>query len=319
MNEGGLGEVFDSLVESVTTRWLIDNNYLAPYRYYSVKLADTKGIKTTAGDYNQAQLAELMEKPTIYGDTITNYIKFADGKKTIVYCASVKASRETCEAFNDAGIRAAHLDGTTPAAERDKTVESFRNGGITVLCNVDLFGEGFDVPDCECVVLLRPTKSLTLHIQQSMRSMRYKPGKVAIVIDHVGNVFQHGLPDAVREWTLETKRKTKREKNNVLIRECPRCYAVAEPRSEYCPVCGEAFKKTPREIAQEEAELTEITQANIAKLPYTDYKKITTFTDLQAFQRAKKYKFGWTLYKAQELNIPIPRKYQYARRFYDRA
>lgn len=142
MNEGGLGAVFDSLVVSVSTQWMIDNGYLAPYIYYSVKLADASKVKTTAGDYNQAQLAQLMERSCIYGDTITNYLKFASGKKTIVYCASVQASQDTSETFAAAGICAAHLDGTTPGAERESTVQAFRDGSTTVLCNVNLFGEG---------------------------------------------------------------------------------------------------------------------------------------------------------------------------------
>jgi len=309
MNEGGLGAVFDSLAMSVSTQWLIDNNYLSPYRYFSVKLADASKIKTTAGDYNQGELAELMEKSAIYGDTIKNYRKYADGKKTIVYCASVKASVDTCETFRQNGIISAHLDGTTPQAERDTTVQAFRNGSITALCNVDLFGEGFDVPDCECVILLRPTKSLTLHIQQSMRSMRYKPDKTAIIIDHVGNVFQHGLPSVDREWTLEAKKK--KVKGNVNAKECPVCYAVSDPACEVCPVCGYAFEKKPREIiAVKEAELTEITQSPV-KL--SDAK---TWDDLISIQKSNKYKFGWVMHKADAMGIPIPPKYKYTARTY---
>lgn len=311
MNEGGLGAVFDSLAVSVSTRWLIDNNYLAPYTYYSVKLADATKVKTTVGDYNQTQLAQLMERSCIYGDTITNYEKFASGKKTIVYCASVKASIDTCEAFNNTGIRTAHLDGTTPATERDATVQAFRDGSITVLCNVDLFGEGFDVPDCECVILLRPTKSLTLHIQQSMRSMRYKPNKSAIIIDHIGNEFRHGLPDDDREWTLEAKKKDKHGPGDVIVKECPKCFAVVKPACMVCPVCSQVFKVNTREIGKQAAELTEIMREQLVKHPYSDYKNMQSFDELAAFQKAKKFKFGWTLYKAQELGIPIPKKYSY--------
>lgn len=319
MNEGGLGAVFDSLVVSVSTKWLIDNKFLSPYRYFSVKLADASKVKTTAGDYNQGELAQLMEKSTIYGNTIKNYKAYANGKKTIVYCASVKASISTCEVFKQEGILSAHLDGTTPGAERDTVVQAFRDGSVTVLCNVDLFGEGFDVPDCECVILLRPTKSLTLHIQQSMRSMRYKPDKTAIIIDHVGNVFNHGLPSGDREWTLEAKKK--KTKGNVNAKECPVCYAVSEPDCEVCPVCGHAFEKKPREIATvKNAEFEEIIENPMFNKPYGEYSKCKTFAELCEFQKAKKFKFGWTMHKADELGIPIPQKYLYMKRmYYDRA
>ena len=73
------------------------------------------------------------------------------------------------KAFCEAGIPAAHIDGSTPKSERDRIINAFRTGEIMVLCNVDLISEGFDVPDCGCAILLRPTKSLTLYIQQAMR------------------------------------------------------------------------------------------------------------------------------------------------------
>lgn len=170
------------------------------------------------------------------------------------------------------------------------------------------------------MILLRPTKSLTLHIQQSMRSMRYKADKSAIIIDHVGNVFQHGLPDDDREWTLEAKKKKKRAAGDVLVKECPKCFAIVKPAVAVCPVCGQAFEINSREIQKRAAELAEITRERLAKRPYNDYKTIKTFEELQEFQRAKKYKFGWTLFKAQELNLPIPQKYRYMMgKYYGRA
>ena len=202
MNEGGLGDVFESLIESVSTKWLIENHYLAPYKYYGVDLADTRNLHTKNGEFIPDEVEHLMARSVIYGSTVENWRKFADGSQTIVYCSSINTSKETAQAFQEAGITAAHLDGTTGKAERDRTVADFRSGKIKVLCNVDLFGEGFDVPDCEAVVLLRPTRSLALHIQQSMRSMRYKEGKTAIILDHVGNYTRHGLPDDEREWKV---------------------------------------------------------------------------------------------------------------------
>ena len=100
-------------------------------------------------------------------------------------------SKHTANLFNQASIVAAHVDGETQKSERREIIEAFRYGDIQVLCNAELFGEGFDVPNCDCVILTRPTQSLTLFIQQSMRCMRPNPdnpNKVAIIIDHVENV-----------------------------------------------------------------------------------------------------------------------------------
>ena len=315
MNDGGLGKVYESLIEGVSTKWLIENNYLAPYRYFSVKLADVSNLHIKHGDYDSQEIAALMEQHCIYGDTVKTYRQIADGKKAIVYCASVNASKETAAAFLKDGIVAAHLDGTTATEQRNNTIQAFRRGEIKVLCNVDLFGEGFDVPDCECVILLRPTRSLTVFIQQSMRSMRYKKDKTAIIIDHVGNIYLHGFPDNDREWTL--KGKTRKQGSNVHIKQCPKCFACMPSLSRICPECGYAF--TPEEMrqyTQVDAKLEELKRLEIlAAMPYSDYKKIKTFDDMVRFQKAKKFKFAWALHKCEELGIDIPSKYDYMRRF----
>ena len=158
-----------------------------------------------------------MGKSTIYGDVIGHYKKLADGKQAICYCSTLSLSKRTAQAFNDAGILSVHIDGETPKTERKEAVEAFRQGKIKILCNVDLISEGFDVPDCDCAILLRPTKSLNLFIQQSMRCMRYKPGKEAVIIDHVGNVFRHGFPDDDRVWSLESKKKRQKRKKIVCL------------------------------------------------------------------------------------------------------
>lgn len=312
MGTGGLGEVFDTLIESVSTRWLIDNKYLADYRYYSVKLADTSGLHVRRGDYVASEVAALMEHGTIYGDTVSNYKRLADGKQAIAYCASVEASKRTAEEFGDTAV---HLDGETPRAEREAAVEAFRRGDIKILCNCDLFGEGLDVPECECVILLRPTKSLTIHIQQSMRSMRYREDKTAIIIDHVGNVFQHGLPDDVREWSLESKKR--KQQNEILVRECPLCFAVMPASKRECIECGHVFEVQERKDRQTvSAELGEVTREDILKAkPYKYYQTIKTFEEMVEFQKAKKYKFGWALHKCRELSIDIPPKYKYMMRY----
>lgn len=163
MCEGGLGKVFEQLIESVSTKWLIENHYLSPYKYYGVTLADTSKLHTKNGDYDKHEVEALMNQGYIFGNVVENWQKLSKDKKTIIYCSSINTSKATVQAFNDAGINAKHLDGTTPKAEREKAVSDFRKGVIKVLSNVDLFGEGLDIPSVETVCLCRPTKSLSLH------------------------------------------------------------------------------------------------------------------------------------------------------------
>lgn len=314
MNEGGLGKVFQELIESVSTEWLIKNHHLAPYEYYSVQLADASKLHTRNGDYDKQEVEKLMNKGAIFGSAVENWLKYAKGKQTIIYCSSIATSKATAAAFCKQGIKAMHLDGKTPQDERQAIVEEFRNGEVTVLCNVDLFGEGFDVPDCECVVLLRPTKSLTLHVQQSMRSMRVSPtnpDKVALILDHVGNNQRHGVPDDIRTWTLESKKKKKASK--ITTKQCPVCFRVLKMTEKICPSCKYEFVPEP----QEEREIVEgIILERVSKLPYKQHENCQTFAQLELFRKTHKrgdgktYRFSWSLYKAAELNIPVPSQYR---------
>ena len=313
LNHGGLGEVYDKLITSVTTQWLIENNYLSPYKYYSVKLADTSGLHIKAGDYKADEIAELMQNSEIYGETVKQWEKLAKGKKTIAYCASVEAAEETAEQFRQAGYTAASLSGSTPKELRAQIMQDFRESKIMILTNCELFGEGLDVPDCECTVLLRPTQSLTLYIQQSMRSMRYMPDKTAIIIDHVGNCYLHGLPDDNREWTLEPKAK---QQNMVKIRECPMCFSVYPPTKQKCPYCGYAAVK---EIQRKEKKTVEIDLVEMQRqedIKNTKYADLTaeTWSDVERIRKARGYKIQWAVRFAVLHEIPVPHKYDNMRR-----
>lgn len=313
LNRGGLGEVYTDLITSVSTRWLIDHNYLAPYRYYSASLADTSGLHVRAGEYNQSEIAALMDNRKIYGSTVKQWERFAQGKKTIVYCSSVETSEKTAAEFRAAGYSAASLDGSTNGDIREHTVEAFRRGEITVLCNCELFGEGFDVPDCECTVLLRPTMSLTLYIQQSMRSMRYQPGKTAVIIDHVGNAYRHGLPDDPREWSLEPK---KVQETAVKIRECKNCFAVFPPTAEKCPFCGMPIthEKRCENRKVQDVDLVELKrQDDIRAAKYGDLSA-ETWADVEEIRQARGYKIQWAIRYAVGHGIAVPSKYGYMRR-----
>lgn len=308
LNKGGLGEVYTDLITSVSTQWLIENHYLAPYKYYSVKLADTSGLHTVAGEFNQNEVAQLMENKEIYGDTVKQWKRLAEGSKTIVYCASVEASKMTAEQFSAEGYHSIALDGKTPQNERSEAMRAFREGEVTILCNCELFGEGLDVPDCECVVLLRPTQSLSLFIQQSMRSMRYKPGKTAIIIDHVGNCYRHGLPDDEREWSLEPKKK---QENIVKIRECKECFSVYPPTMSKCPYCGATatteIRKTDRKTV--EVDLVELKRQEDIKNTSVAEADLKTWDEVREFQKIHGYHFNWCFRYADKHGIEVPKKY----------
>ncbi len=213
MGGQGLGDVFNSMTIGPSVKDLIEWGNLAPFDLYAPPVKfDASQLRVKFGDYVREDLQLAMDDNTIIGDLIESYHKYADGLKAIVYCVSLQHSEHVARSFRNAGIAAQHIDGETPKPLREQIIRDFRSGRVQILCNVDLISEGFDVPSAGAVILARPTQSLTLYIQQAMRAMRpdeNNPDKRAIIIDHVGNVFRHGMPDEERDWTLESKKKRK--------------------------------------------------------------------------------------------------------------
>ena len=264
-----LGDIFDALIEGVDVKWLIKNKHLAPYEYYAPTLVETDGLRKVAGDYVVSDLEKLMNERAIYGNVIKSYERFAKGERAIAYCVSVEHARRTAEAFNSAGIRAEALSAGTPAKQRKNVMDDFRNGLTTVLCNVGIISEGVSIDEVTCCMLLRPTESVALGIQQMMRCMRYLPGKTAKIIDFVANYTRVGLPDDDREWSLGEPLKRKKQLNengDFYIRSCPECFMTFKT-APVCPFCGTEYPLHPREIkAREEIELQRITAEETAKI-----------------------------------------------------
>lgn len=262
-----LGDIYDVLIEGVDTKWLIANKRLAPYEYYAPTAVDTSGLRVVAGDYVVSDLERLMNERGIYGDILGSYKRFADGERTIAYCVSVSHARAVAEVFRNAGYRAEAVSADTPVRERNRIFEDFKNGRIQILCNVGIISEGISIDEVTCCMLLRPTESVALGVQQMMRCMRYLPGKTAKIVDCVGNYLRVGLPDDNREWSLTAplkKRKQMDDGGNFYIRTCPNCYMVFET-APVCPFCGESYPLHPREIkAHEEIELQRITAEEMA-------------------------------------------------------
>lgn len=305
LNGEGLGDVNDILLEEVNAEWLIENGFLSPYKYYAPKLIDDDLLKLNSmKEFSNKSMDDAIGN-VIYGDVIGHYKKLADGEQAIAYCHSVAASLELAETFNSFGIPAAHIDGKTDKKQRGEIIEKFRRREIQVLTNVDLIGEGFDVPDCSTVIMLRPTQSLSLYIQQSMRGMRYKAGKTSIIIDHVGNVQRFGLPDEKREWSLNGKKKQSSEAT-IKIRQCENCFAVYSIQEKICPMCGHEMK-TERKNEKEHdktAELEEVKKGEIkVTLDFREPKDCRNMSELYELAKNRGYKRGWAYHQGKLLGF----------------
>lgn len=290
----GLGRWYSRMILGPTTSELIDEGALSRFRLFAPASPDLSDVGTTAGDYQRGALAKAMDKPQIVGDAIQHYQALCAGKRAVAFAAGVENSRNIAAQFNAAGIPAEHVDGAMHPDMRDAAVERFRRGETLVLSNADLFGEGFDVPAIEAAILLRPTKSLSLHLQQVGRALRPAPGKDhAVILDHAGNSLIHGLPDDVRDWSLDDREKRKRSApSEVPVRQCGECFYVYRPAPK-CPQCGHVPPVTVREIEQVEGTLQEV-QAVKAKAR-SEVGKARTLEDLQRIGRERGYKPGWAM------------------------
>jgi len=295
----GLGDYFKDIVLGPSVSWLIENKFLSPYRLYApAGGVSTEGLHMRMGDFAKSELNAAADKPTITGNAIKEYLKLANRKRAVVFCVSIEHSKHVVEQFRAAGISAAHVDGETDVYERDNAIKQFESGEIKVLSNVELFGEGFDLPAIEVAILLRPTASLGLYLQQVGRALRTHPEKKeAIILDHAGNVQRHGLPDEERTWSLAGRDGRKRAVDGAAesVKVCPSCFAAQFAGSSACKFCGVVFDKKPRKVAQVEGELSEVDIEAMRRVKRTEQGRAQTVSELAEIgkKRGMKNPYGW--------------------------
>jgi DNA repair protein RadD len=278
LDRKGLGRHADGLMDAMvlgpTPRVLINRGFLADYRIFApLSDLDLSSVPTTdSGEYSPEKLKAARRKSTITGDVVASYLRFANGKLGITFDTDIESATETAAAYRAAGVVAEVITGKTPDLLRASLMRDFRARKIQQLVSVDILGEGVDVPAVEVVSMARPTQSYGLFAQQFGRALRVSPGKDrAIIIDHVGNVLRHGLPDAPREWTLDRGERRSKTKNDGVIplRSCvnPECVQVYERALVACPYCGTippvADRSSPDRV---DGDLAELDPAVLAKL-----------------------------------------------------
>ena len=292
------GGVFDQMVLGPQVAELVSGGYLTPTRVGAPRKGpDLSQVRTVAGDYDARQLAAAMDVPAITGDAVAHYARHAAGQPAIVFCVSVKHAQDVAEAFRQAGWRAMAAHGEMRPAERDAAIGGLANGGVQVLCAAELISEGLDVPAVGCVILLRPTKSLGLHLQQIGRGLRPAPGKTRlIVLDHAGNTATFGFAETPREWSLEGRKKRAAAP---AIRQCPACYMVHPPQQR-CPACGHAYAAAAskaRKVEARDGDLVEMQAPERAPVKRDDLNRLLagarTLADLQALAKRLGYSHGW--------------------------
>jgi superfamily II DNA or RNA helicase len=275
----GLGShadgVFDEMVIGPDMRALINMGALCDYEIaipesdFQIRDDDL----APSGDWSTARMREASKKSHIVGDVVKEYIARAYGKRGICFATDVETAGEIAQRFIDIGIPAVAISAKTPADLRNEYIRWFRHGSIWMLVNVDLFGEGFDVPAVEVVIMARPTASLAVYLQQFGRALRVLMGKAyGLVIDHVSNWKRHGFPDKPHYWTLDRRdKRAKRERDpdEIELTACRSCSRPYERCLVCCPYCG-AVPPLPdpsaRTVETVDGDLMLLSAAMIAKM-----------------------------------------------------
>lgn len=312
-----LDKIADDIVLGKTVKQLIDEHFLAPFTYYGTKFkdVDTEKLKVSNGDYTNASMEEALGRK-IYSHTVDEYLEKAKGMQAVVYTYSVESAKRLAEEFNARGISAAECDGATNKDVRDYIVKKFRDQKLKILVNVNLFTEGIDLPNVDCVIMVRPTQSLALFMQFSMRCLNPRPGKKAVIIDQVDNYKRHGLPTKDHDWKkLMTSRKKRNSPSEINVIQCPSCMSVferAELKENTCPVCGYNPVLTLKDKQVEDADLVEISEDYLDSVTrrmqkaikqaakVDDWHKLNSYQQLIEYAKEHGYKRGWAWHKAQE-------------------
>jgi len=242
------GGVFDRLAQASelkknSVRTLIEKGYLSDFKAYSVpERIDANTLQLGKHDYTYKSLDQATNT-VVYemaGDAVTHYKRLANGKQALAFCVSIQIAKKTAESFKQAGIASAAIHSEMGMAESARIFDLFQQRVIKVLVNVDMIGEGVDVPAIEALIMLRKTASFGLYRQWIGRSLRPEEDKpFAILIDHTGNIRKHGLPDQHIDWDLDNPPQA--VKSNLF--PCPECFALVKAWVEECPECGADLKR----------------------------------------------------------------------------
>lgn len=316
-----LDQIADDIIVGKSIKWLTQHHFLAPFHYYGLGDIDRSKLRKAHGDYSSDSMNEAISRQ-IYGHIVDQYQRLAKDKQAVVYCHSIESAKKVTEQFTQAGITAAEIDGDTDSKVRDCLVQKFRDQQLTILANVNLFTEGVDLPNVDCVIMARPTSSLALYLQFSMRCLNPRKGKTAIIIDHVDNFLNFGLPNNDRNWSEAIITKDKRKSKSIAdngpaIAQCNYCFGTFyrdQIIDDCCPLCGHELKKETKDYKIVNVDLQEIKENQAIKRRKQMVNKIledqvianvadktpgqlTTLKELQAYAKLHNYSSGWAWYQ----------------------
>jgi superfamily II DNA or RNA helicase len=304
----GLGGIFETIIECPQVPELIEGKWLVPTRIYAPVDPDLHGVRTVAGDYVESQLADRMDRTKLIGDIVTHWHKLGERRKTVCFAVNVAHSIHLRDEFIRLGVRAEHIDGSTLKPERDAILARLASGETELVTNCMVLTEGWDMPVVGCCILARPTKKMGLYRQMIGRVLRPAEGKRdAIVLDHSGAVFRHGLPEDRVEWKLdpdhraespEHQKRGHGEHGGGLI-ECSQCSAL-RLGGQPCPACGFMPRRPAEYIRIQDGDLALVQNRTTKPQVYDPATRARWHAMLTAIANERSYKPGWVAHQYKQ-------------------
>jgi superfamily II DNA or RNA helicase len=275
----GLRSVFNNCSHQIEITTLIREGFLVPPKSYVIDCGvgdQLNNVSRKGNDFDMEQVEAIMNHKVINDKVVTEWIERAEGRKTVVFCSTIKHAEDLLESFVEHNIDAKLVTGDTPKDERAETLHELAYGDLQVVVNVSVLTEGFDAPAVSCIVLTRPCSQKGTMVQMIGRGLRTIdpeefPGVVktnCVVLDFGTSVLTHGsLEDAV---DLDDK-----EKGEAPLKECPECESYVPMGVQECPVCGYLFESEK----EEKAELSTFTMTEYDLMQMSPFRWIDLFGD----------------------------------------
>lgn len=299
LDKEDLNTYYKSYVCGSTPKALQDQGRLAKMKYFAPSEPERLGFKINKNtlEFDNSQLLFACNAPEFINQAIKEYKKHAMGKKAIAFCINIDHAQSVASAFNRAGISSDFITADTPEKEREDLFKSLKAGNLKLLANVGVISTGFDLPELEVGLLLRPTMSWGLHIQQVGRIMRTAEGKDhGIIIDLSGNISKHGIPETIDEYYLYKKTSKFFEKHYAKTKTCEDCKRVVHVSCRQCPECGHIFS------GDKNTDLVDLISVDVANLMKKKIGSKEDYLLLRRFAYKHKYDLRWA-------DIQFKRKY----------
>jgi DNA repair protein RadD len=298
----GLGRFYDDLIVAATTADLIRDGFLSPFTVYAPSNPDLSSVSTVAGDFKEDELSEAMDRPSITGDIVGEWLKRGEDRQTLAFCVDRKHAQHVHERFQEVGIGAEYMDGLTPREDREATFAQFRSGATRIICNVGVLVAGVDLPMASCLIDARPTKSRIRYVQVIGRGLRTSPGKVDLrILDHAGNALRLGLVTDIHQTRLDdgeekAAQRKEREKSAPLPKLCASCKAVLGATEKVCFACGEPVL-TVASVKVVDGDLVELGARHSGQREFPDWERRRFYSELLGYAEGKGYASGWAAHQ----------------------